>query len=52
MTIRRYLMRFADGRTATVLDMNNGDPAEVIPGLLSIYSNRPGYVVECAAWVE
>lgn len=42
--IRRYVLRFADGKTSTVLDMEGRDPAELIPALVAIFAD--GYVVE------
>lgn len=42
--IRRYQVRFADGRTATVLDMNGEEPAAVIVWLVAYF--RPGFVIE------
>lgn len=44
MMIKRYRMRFSAGRVATVLDMEGGDPAAVIPGLIAHFA--PGYVLE------
>lgn len=42
--IKRYTVRFSDGRAATVLDMDGDDPAVVIPGLIAMFAQ--GYVVE------
>ncbi len=44
MTTRRYVLVFADGKRATVLDMEGRDPAELIPALIAIFAD--GYVVE------
>lgn len=42
--IQRYLVRFSDGRSATVLDTNGDDPAAFVVWL-SVYF-RPGFVLE------
>ena len=42
--VQRYLVSFADGRTATVLDMNGDPPADVITWLSAYF--RPGFVLE------
>ena len=42
--IQRYLVRFSDGRSATVLDTNGDEPA-VFTDWLSAYF-RPGFVLE------
>ena len=42
--VQRYLIRFADGRTATVLDMNGDPPADFIAWLSAYF--RPGFVLE------
>lgn len=41
---RRYQMRFADGKTSTVLDMEGEPPETLIPGLVAMFA--PGYVLE------
>jgi acetylornithine/succinyldiaminopimelate/putrescine aminotransferase len=40
---RRYDVRFADGKGATVLDMNGDDTAQCMAGIASIF--RDGYVL-------
>ncbi|MCP1652696.1 hypothetical protein [Pseudomonas nitroreducens] len=40
---RRYVLHFADGKSATVLDMLAEPPEVVVPGLLAMF--RDGYVV-------
>lgn len=42
--VKRYLVSFADGRTATVLDMHGEDSAAFIAWLISYF--RPGFVLE------
>ncbi|MCE0923320.1 hypothetical protein LU673_25435 [Pseudomonas alloputida] len=44
MKIRQYRVRFADGRTSTVLDMEGEPPETLIPGLVAKFA--PGYVLE------
>lgn len=44
MKIRQYRVRFADGRTSTVLDMEGEPPETLIPGLVSMFA--AGYVLE------
>ncbi|MNM21449.1 hypothetical protein D3C81_318090 [compost metagenome] len=39
-----YALRFADGRSTTVLDMDGEPPELVIPGLIARFA--AGYVVE------
>lgn len=41
---RRYTMRFADGKTSTVLDMEGEPPEILIPGLVAMFA--AGYVLE------
>jgi len=40
---RRYQMEFADGKRATVLDMNGEDPEVAMAGITRIF--HPGYVI-------
>lgn len=42
--IHRYLVRFSDGRSATVLDTNGDDPAAFMVWLSAYF--RPGFVLE------
>lgn len=42
---RRYFVRFADGKSATVID-TQGEPPEVIEAAIHAQFSRPGYVVE------
>ncbi len=44
ISIQRYLIRFADGRTATALDMDGEDPAAIIGWLATFF--KPGQVLE------
>ncbi|MCJ7854609.1 MULTISPECIES: hypothetical protein [Pseudomonas] len=44
MKIRQYRVRFADGRTSTVLDMEGEPPETLIPGLVAMFA--AGYVLE------
>lgn len=40
---RRYAVSFADGKGATVLDMNGEDPEQCMAGIHSIFAD--GYVL-------
>lgn len=42
--IQRYLVRFSDGRSATVLDTNGDDPAAFMAWLSAYF--RTGFVLE------
>lgn len=42
--IQRYLVRFSDGRSATVLDTSGDDPAAFVVWLSAYF--RPGFVLE------
>ena len=42
--VQRYQVLFADGRSATVLDVSGEDPAAVIDWLVAYF--RPGFVIE------
>lgn len=42
--VQRYQVRFSDGRSCTVLDMNGEDPAAVVEWLKAYFS--PGFVLE------
>ena len=44
MKIKRYQVRFSDGRVATVLDMDGDDPAVVVSGIYAQFAT--GYVIE------
>ena len=44
ISVRRYTIRFADGKTSTVLDMEGESPETTIPGLVAKFA--PGYVLE------
>ena len=40
--VRRYELRFADGKKATALDTDNRDPEELMRGITDIF--HAGYV--------
>lgn len=44
MRIKRYQVRFSDGRVCTVLDMDGDDPAVVISGIHAQFAT--GFVIE------
>lgn len=44
MTIRRYVLHFADGKTSTALDMKGRDPTEMVPALIAMFA--AGYVTK------
>lgn len=45
--VRRYELRFADGKTATALDTTDQDPAELMRAVTGIF--RAGYVASIEA---